>query len=247
MRSIVSFLAGVLLITFCFTGIVSSQPVEIIAFGDSITQGLKRDSDHNESGIIWPLHGERSRDGYEPELEADIATQTKYRAYVYNWGSRGEFTYEGVNRIDMALNRHYPFADFILIMEGANDLSAGISSNTIYFNLKSMIDKSQAKNTTPIIATVTPNSSHPNSDIIPNDYNPEIRLLAIEYDIALADQYTALIGNWSGYHSGDGLHLNDIGEMVMAQVWFDAILNIGFPTSNDTPQPPTNLHIREGN
>lgn len=241
MRSIVSFLAGALLMALCFAGIASAQLIKILAFGDSITQGLKRDSDGNESGIIQPLYGARTSDGYEPELENYFATQTNHTVYVYNWGHRGEPTHEGVNRIDSVLDSRA--ADLILIMEGANDLYDGVSAETTKANLQFMIEKSQAKNTEPIIATVTPNTDRSDGYIIPNNYNPKIKSLALEKGIALADQYTALVGNWSGYNSGDGLHLNDQGERVMAQAWFDAILNSGFPYSTDTLPPPTNLRI----
>ena len=158
--------------------------------------------------------------------------------YVYNWGYAGESTHQGVNRIDSVLDSRE--ADFILIMEGANDLPAGVSASTTKANLRIMIEKSQGKNTEPIIATVTPNTQRSDGYIIPNNYNPAIKSLASEKNIALADQYKALVGNWSGYNSGDGLHLNDDGERVMAQAWLDAI-------SIDTPLPPANLRIHEGN
>ena len=186
-------------------------------------RGKKRDSDGVIYGIISPQNGARTSDGYEPELENDFATQTNHTAYVYNWGYGGERTDQGVNRIDSVLDSRE--ADFILIMEGANDLGAGVSASTTKANLRIMIEKSQGKDTEPIIATVTPNTARSDGYIIPNNYNPAIRSLALEKDIALADQYTALVGNWSGYNSGDGLHLNDVGERVMAQEWFDAILN----------------------
>lgn len=235
MRSIVSFFAGALLMAFCFAGIASAQTFKILAFGDSITQGLKRNSDGDIYGIISKPDGARTSDGYEPELEHDFATQTNLTAYVYNWGSAGERTFEGVNRIDSVLNSRE--ADFILIMEGANDLYSGVPAKTTNANLQFMIEKSQGKNTEPIIATVTPNTVRSDGNIIPNEYNPNIKSLALGKGIALADQYMALVGNWSGYNSGDGLHLNDAGERVMAQAWFDAILRrLPLP-------PPTNLRI----
>ena len=242
MRSIVSLFTGAFLMASCFAGIASAYTFDILAFGDSITQGKKRDSDGVIYGITLRPNGARTIDGYEPELENDFATQTNHRAYVYNWGYAGESTHQGVNRIDSVLDSRE--ADFILIMEGANDLYAGVSASTTKANLRIMIEKSQGKNTEPIIATVTPNTRRSDGYIIPNNYNPEIKSLASEKDIALADQYTALVGNWSGYNSGDGLHLNDDGERVMAQAWFDAIL---IPISIDTPLPPANLRILEVN
>lgn len=243
MRSILSLFTWALLVAFFFAGNASAKTFSILAFGDSITQGKKIDSDGVIYGIILIPNGARTNDGYEPELENDFATQTNHTAYVYNWGFAGEQTYEGVNRIDSVLDSRA--ADFILIMEGANDLYNGVSAKTTKANLQFMIEKSQAKNTEPIIATVTPNTDRSDGFIIPNNYNPDIKSLALEKDIALADQYTALVGNWSGYNSGDGLHLNDAGEQVMAQAWFDAILNSDFSSTNNALPAPTNLRILE--
>jgi lysophospholipase L1-like esterase len=201
----------------------------IMAFGDSITQGFKRTADGIRYGILNPPNGARTSDGYEPELENDFAAQTPHTAYVYNWGYGGERTYQGVNRIDTVLDSRE--ADFILIMEGANDLYSGLSASATKTNLSIMIDKSLAKQTVPIIATVTPNTApnQPDGYIIPASYNPAIKSLASEKGVVLADQYAALVGNWSGYNSGDGLHLNDSGEWVMAQTWFNAIMDHGLP------------------
>ena len=58
---------------------------EILAFGDSLTQGLKRDA----SGVIWafpnPVYGARTG-GYEPRLESLFSSQSGHTAFVYNWG-----------------------------------------------------------------------------------------------------------------------------------------------------------------
>jgi lysophospholipase L1-like esterase len=144
-------------------------------------------------------------------------------------GYGGGRTYEGVNRIDSVLDSRD--ADFILIMEGANDPGWGVSASTTRANLQIMIEKSIEKSIEPIIATITPNTAAANGYIIPNDYNPAIKLLALEKGIGLADQYAALVGNWANYHSGDEQHLNDTGEQVMAQTWFDAFLNSRSPNS----------------
>ena len=218
-----------ILILFSFAAQASAYTFLILAFGDSITQGYKRTSDGTIYGITSPPNGARTSDGYEPELENDFATQSNHTAYVYNWGYGGERTYQGVNRIDSVLTSRD--ADFILIMEGANDLYAGVSASATKANLGIMIDKSLARQTEPIIATVTPNTApnQPEGYKIPTEYNPAIKYLASEKGITMADQYAALVGNWSSYNSGDGLHLNDSGERVMAQRWYNAILDHGLP------------------
>jgi lysophospholipase L1-like esterase len=86
-----------------------------------------------------------------------------------------------------------------------------------------MIDKSVAHQTEPIIATVTPNTARSDGYIIPNYYNPAIRSLASDKGVALADQYAAMASNWTSYNSGDGLHISDAGERVMAQTWLNVM------------------------
>jgi lysophospholipase L1-like esterase len=108
----------------------------IIAFGDSITAGY---------GSI--------SGGYPPKLETLLAQHCK-PSTVYNAGVGGEQTPEGLSRFDELLNS-FP-ANFILIMEGANDVSSGISVETTQFNLQAMIDKCKVFGITPLLATLTP-------------------------------------------------------------------------------------------
>jgi len=222
------------IIVLSLASYVSAHTYIILAFGDSITQGYKRTSDGTDYGITSPPNGARTSDGYEPDLEYDFSSQSDHVAYVYNWGYGGERTYQGVNRIDSALNSRE--AHFILIMEGANDLYAGISASTTKANLRIMIRKSKAKETEPIIGTVTPNTARSDGYIIRDSYNPSIRSLASEENISLSDQYAALAGSWSSYNSGDGLHLNDSGERIMAQTWFNSLLSHGLPEPEHDPQ-----------
>lgn len=240
MRYIISSLAGMFFIAFFFASISSAQQIDIIAFGDSITQGYKDDGTSNPPfGITTPQEGSIRNDGYEPELAALFDDNISRTALVYNWGYKGEQTPEGVNRIKEALKRSP--AHFILIMEGANDLINGIDEKTTRDNLGFMIDESKNKAVKPIIGTVTPNTSNPPiGPFNPISLNQKIVTLAGNKGIELADQYAALNGNWQNYNSGDGLHLNQDGEEVMAREWFDAILRCGVPPYLS---PPTNLII----
>ena len=169
---------------------------EILAFGDSLTQGLKRDA----SGVIWafpnPVYGARTG-GYEPRLESLFSSQSGHTAFVYNWGVGGETSSGGVNRINSVL--YSRFADYLLLLEGANDIYAGISAGTTQFNLGIMIDRCRAKNVGPILGTVTPNTTHPNGYLIPASMNPQIVTLANQKGVPLANLYNALASNWGYY------------------------------------------------
>ncbi len=205
---------------------------DILAFGDSITQGVKIDSDGNKTGILSPPAGARTSDGYEPELEL-LAADIPDTVYVYNWGYGGERTNVGLDRIDSTLASRR--AQYILIMEGTNDILAGISTATTVFNLSQMIVKSRKAFVEPILATVTPCTiseawAADRNNIIANDLNVKIRQLAINKNVVLADQYNNLSPPPNGtgwetiYNSGDGLHLSDEGERRVAKTWFDSLL-----------------------
>ena len=175
-----------------------------VAFGDSITQGVPF--------ISQPPNGRRIG-GYEPELER-LFNEIGTPVAVLNYGVSAETTSRGVGRIDSILDQSQP--EYILILEGTNDLFAGISIPTTIFNLSVMIDKSRGRNVEPIIATLSPDLRG-NIKNVEINYNPEIMNLAEQKGVLLADQYNALIGeNWDS----DGIHPNDLGYRLMAREWF---------------------------
>lgn len=196
----------------------------ILAYGDSITAGLKRDADRNIWGITSPPQGARVG-GYEPPLETKISQNTNHTAYVYNWGKHGELTQDGVNRIDGVLASRS--AQFLLLMEGANDITRGVSPGTVKFNLGVMIDKVRAQGVEPVLATITPQSGN---DV--TGWNSQIVALAAGKGVLLADQYSAINSNFGLFNSGDGLHINDIGDEKMADTW---LVTLG----NSLPDDPT--------
>ena len=200
----------------------------VLAFGDSITQGLQRNASGAEWGVRSPQHGTRLPNtngdmGYSPVLEKLVRNESggKNIAYVYNWGFRGERTTDGVNRISSVLASRP--ADFILIMEGANDLYAGINVETTKFNVGKMADKSLAKGVLPILGGVTPNTNRSDGYIVWQYYFPLIGKAADERGIPFVDMYNPFAGPrgelWAGLNSGDGLHLNSSGYRLMAALW----------------------------
>ena len=191
-----------------------SEGVEdvFIALGDSITQGYPEIDEPGEGRQIG---------GYEPHLETLLEGPSQ-TTKVLNYGIAGDDSSEGLNRIDGILSSEK--SNFILILEGTNDIMLGISRSTTYANLREMIDKSRANNVTPILATLTPDSRPlPNFlKDIKGTYNPNIKEIADEKEVMLADLYEAVNDQWSAL-SDDGLHPNDAGHQVIAEEWFDTI------------------------
>lgn len=210
----------------------SATHFTVLAFGDSITQGLQRNHSGEEWGVRSPQFGSRlwstnGDEGYSPVLEKLVSEGSggSDAAYVYNWGYRGERSYTGVNRIDQVLASRQ--SDFILIMEGANDLYQGLSPYTTQFNIAKMADKALAQDVLPILGGVTPNTDRSDGYIVWQYYYPLIYLVAHERNIPFVDMYNPFAGSsgerWPGFNSGDGLHLNSKGYSFMAQLWYAAL------------------------
>lgn len=195
--------------------IVHADTFSIIAFGDSITAGLKRDAAGNIWGITSPPQGARIG-SYAPPLEAEFIQGTEHNSYVYNWGYHGELTQDGVNRINSVLFSNN--AQFILLMEGANDIIHNVSPATVKFNLGIMIDRARTYGVEPVLATITPQA---NSNA--TYWNSQLTALAAEKNVLFADQYSAINSNFWLYNSGDGLHINATGDNKMAETWMAAL------------------------
>ena len=180
-----------------------AQAGVIIAFGDSITYG---------SGS--------SSGGYPPKLAALTGDD------VRNYGVKSETTASGAARIDSPLAGH-PDASFILIMEGTNDVYHGISLGSTQHNLEAMVDKSRAYGITPILATLTPDTreGHLYKDI-QGAYNPMIQSVGSSKGVGVVDMYSAVAGNWDNLNY-DGIHPNDSGYQVVANMWAGAVSSGG--------------------
>jgi len=176
---------------------------DIIAFGDSITQGS-----------IDPAGSDNG--GY-PLVLQQIYDNNGLDVHVYNKGLAGERTSDGLSRISSVLNE--TSADFLLLLEGANDVIAGISHQTLVQNLGLMIDKCQAKGVSPLLATMTPDEKYGNTSLINATINPEIKTLATEKNVTLVDLYSVVADSWAAW-SWDGLHPNYDGMSAIAYAWY---------------------------
>ncbi|WP_161629819.1 SGNH/GDSL hydrolase family protein [Desulfogranum japonicum] len=175
----------------------------IIAFGDSITAG--RGS---------------STGGYPPKLAALTGDN------VLNYGVGSENTAAGSSRIDTPLSENSG-ASFILIMEGTNDLYYGQSLSSTQYHLETMVDKSRNHGVTPVLATLTPDTreGHEEKDIS-GSYNPMIQSIGSSKGVAVVDMYGAVAADWGSLNS-DGLHPNDSGYQIIANMWSGAVSSGG--------------------
>lgn len=128
---------AILLLAFAH-GPLGAQQFRLLAFGDSITQG------YGDSGT--------EPEGYPGRLQRWLR-DLGYDATVPNFGVGGETTVAALSRIDSVL---LTGGHFLLLMEGTNDISAGISIETIRFNLDTMARRAENAGMVAVHATVIP-------------------------------------------------------------------------------------------
>lgn len=126
-----------LLLFAAHAGVAQAQSFVLRAFGDSITDGY---------GDTTSLAG------YPARLERRLR-QAGYDVVVSKHGVGGETTLAGLSRIDSVLRLG---GDFVLLMEGTNDISQRVSIETIRFNLDEMARRADEAGITPVHATVIP-------------------------------------------------------------------------------------------
>lgn len=215
---------GLLITDVLATGMVhaAQQPVSIIAFGDSITTGYPYYPYWNaQDGAGKGTTG----GGYEPTTSVDMRNQG-ILATVYNWGQSGEFAGDGVNRLEYVLNRQT--ADYVLLMEGTNDLTFGFGCASVTQSLSIMIDKVVFHGAVPLLSTITPDSrSGLEYKNIPY-CNEKIKQLAADKGVFLVDNYQAVVGEWYywGGNTYEGLHPSDNGYVVLGMNWSKALQEV---------------------
>lgn len=202
----------------------AAQP-RYLAFGDSVTAGTG-----DESGL-----------GYPPRLE-ELLQAEQPGATVESAGVAGETTAEGLSRIEGELDGE---PGVVLLMEGTNDVSRGISPETAVFNLEEMARKSAAAGWEVLHATVIPRRAGGST---PSEFqrnlrmNRRLRSSAGTRGLDLADPFQVFGStpdvfdrfysddpdDWVGHPNGEGYEL-------MAEVFRDVL--VGIDTVPPVPGP----------
>lgn len=107
------------------TGPALAAPLRILAFGDSLTEGLGLPRDR----------------GLVPQLQAWLRARG-HDVLVLNGGLSGDTTAGGRVRIGYSLARHKP--DAVMVELGGNDLLLGFSPASAEKNLDSILDQAGA-------------------------------------------------------------------------------------------------------
>ncbi|MGH7822353.1 MAG: SGNH/GDSL hydrolase family protein, partial [Candidatus Binatia bacterium] len=178
----------------------------LLAFGDSLTRGV---GDGDSPSSVPPGTG-----GYPPRLEALLGVP------VFNVGRPGERTDDGRSRLASVLASSE--SDYVILLEGTNDITGDRDRSRSIPNLQAMIDAVIADGGMPLIGTVTPTCcDHRNA--VPSgrvdSLNADIRELALQNDIPLVDFHAAFVPDpalpfdeTSGLiHVPEGLHPTPAG------------------------------------
>ena len=182
----------------------------IVAIGDSLT------------------YGQGSSGGGYPAILQNMLLSAGYSVLVLNEGVPGERTYSTHARWLQEIAN----ADIALIMIGTNDV---INPGSCYepYNcrtielIESMINEALISKKIPIVSTIPPAKTDDvrawaNSSF--RTLNARIYKLAAQYNIPLVDNYQAIRDNGGDRLYSDYLHFSDQGYEVIAQQWYNAIV-----------------------
>lgn len=210
--------------------------VRYIAFGDSVTEA---------DGFDEPDRECPEECGYPPRLE-ELLRADGEEAEVVNAGRSGEATAEGLSRLDEVLAEEG--GDVLLLMEGTNDISRGISPETIRFNLDEMARRAAAQGLITVHATLIPRL--PGATVDPDnavnqDVAWRIREMAFSEGRDLADPFEVFGGRpdpfGTLYSNGtDSVgHPNPDGFDLLAQIFYDVLRGIdSVPPVPGALEPP---------
>jgi len=156
-----------------------AQQIVFLAFGDSVTDGY---------GDTSSLGG-----GYTRRLQRWLIQQG-YDSVVESYGIGGETTAQGLSRIDEVLAGG---GDYLLLMEGTNDISRHVGIETIRFNLNEMAGRAEALGMIAVHATVIPRI--PTAPVDSNNSATSalavaVRELALASNRAVADNFALFEG-----------------------------------------------------
>lgn len=194
----------------------TNDPRKVTAFGDSITQGvleLKRRDFRLTTANNYPALLQGKLQSLDPAWR------------VVNRGVGGEHTDAGLRRLPSTLAIDKP--GFVLILEGSNDAHNCDDRDATVNNLRNMVGTAKANKTIPLIGTLPPSfRNNECADAIIDFVNTQIRGIASAENIVLAEIFNGMNDRslFGISPDRDPLHPNEAGYAVMADIWFQAML-----------------------
>jgi lysophospholipase L1-like esterase len=120
---------------------------DVVAFGDSITEGP-------------PVFDERNEGGYPGRLQVLLRDAGMTDIVVLNEGLSSETTFEGLTRIESVIDQHADRAGLFILMEGTNDVNrvaqGEISLESTVQNLEAMAAKVRSRAIDVLYSSIIP-------------------------------------------------------------------------------------------
>jgi lysophospholipase L1-like esterase len=195
----------------------SNNPHKVTAFGDSITRGFLELQRQGSFDLI-------TSNNYPNILQGKLRSLDPTWTVV-NRGIGGEMTSEGLARIRSTLAIDKP--GIVLIMEGTNDASRCRDTFPTVNNLHGMVQAGKANKSFTIIGTIPPNfRRNVCPDTFINDVNRQLHEIALEENVVVAEIHDGMYNRslFGLSPDRDPLHPNEHGYAVMADIWYQALL-----------------------
>jgi lysophospholipase L1-like esterase len=203
--------------------------VRILAFGDSMTEGV--DSPPLPSGAFSGtlLLGPGRAQSYPFKLQSMIDTRyTDQVITVFNEGIAGKQVRDDRERFNQAMSQARP--DLILLLEGANDLGGplapgeGVNARitVVVGSLEDMVRDAGFRGIPVMIGTLPPQRpGAPKATTLA--VFPRINAAIVEMAGKKGAQVVDIGQLPLSMIGADGLHPSEAGYQRMAEIWFDAI------------------------
>lgn len=194
------------------------QPVVILIYGDSISQGYGINIYEEYFQQVSPgnTFAELLRLRIKSEKLDEFAPVT-----VINDSLGGEFTSEAVSRLPSVLAYHRP--THVVLAHGANDAGAQVPLSTMSNNFSTMINMAKGSGSKVLLADVTPS-------LFGVDYANRYSKMISDTAFLLAATYVPLLKDVFGkpvYYYPDGVHVKDSAQNIMLNnLWEKLVLTI---------------------
>jgi len=185
--------------------VIVINAVKIVAIGDSVTYGFP----------------------YSPEQSWLYFTAKELAIEQVNSGVNGDTTSGMLSRFASDVCRHKP--SYVIIMGGTNDAYEGLEVSQVVGNIKKMVQLARDNQITPIIGLPIPCNDW-SAEILLGEYREAMQEYAVNNGLNYIDFYAAVVDEEtaeikSGLHC-DGVHPNEAGYRVMADVAIKALQNL---------------------
>lgn len=183
-----SILAALAFVPFALTPLPAmaqaSEPLQIVAFGDSLTAG----------------YGLAPGDAFPEQLEASLRADG-YNVEVINAGVSGDTTSGGLARLDWSVP---DTADLVIVELGANDALRGVAPEIVEENLDRILTKLGNRDTSVLLAGML---APPNMGAAyAAKFNPIYERLAEKHDVALYPFFLEGVAAVPELNLDDGIH-----------------------------------------